>query len=311
MPLTPQITLTATLQDFEGNPVGAVGAPSKLRIALLGFGYLIPRVPGVCVIDKTVIEVLSTNGTISVPIWGNDVITPGSTFYQISVLDDRGNMVMTGAYLLTGGGTQDLSSLIPLAFPGQALQQPPIQTLFNSTPSPQNCGGTVNGVNAAFTFNSPSFPTPFIFVFAGGIFQTPTVDYTFAYSGSNIWTITFQSTSIPTKGPITVVLFNAIGSGGYIVVPWSASVSFVAKWSGPTTFDITLTGNVTASATSGLSAGQLVQFFVQQDATGNRAFTWPANVKNPPLINPAANSTTTALFMMRIDGNLYPILGWN
>lgn len=84
-----------------------------------------------------------------------------------------------------------------------------------------------------------------------------------------------------------------------------------AGWNAPITFDVTLTGNVSALTVDGMQRGQIVQFMVRQNATGGWAWPWPANVKNPPPINPAANSVSTSMFTADDSGNLYPANGWN
>lgn len=96
---------------------------------------------------------------------------------------------------------------------------------------------------------------------------------------------------------------------GYVPMPFSATPIFSGALGN--VFDITLTGNVTASTLTAVAPGGLILFFIQQDATGNWTFTWPANVKNPPVVDNAPGSTTTAGFIMRNDGNAYPFLGWN
>ena len=46
MSLTPQITLTVKLYDYQGNVIGASSAPAYLRIALCGYGQTLPCIPG-------------------------------------------------------------------------------------------------------------------------------------------------------------------------------------------------------------------------------------------------------------------------
>lgn len=122
MTLTPQITLTATLQDLTGTLVATTANPAKLRIALCGYGAQLPCVAGTAVIAKPgPFDIISTDGAISTLIWGNDVIAPAGTFYSITVLDGDDNVLQCGAYQFTGSGTIDLSSapqIVPPAPPG-------------------------------------------------------------------------------------------------------------------------------------------------------------------------------------------------
>jgi len=80
-------------------------------------------------------------------------------------------------------------------------------------PSAQAAIGTIDGTNTTFTFTAPTgagTSTPVPVVFVGGVFQTPGTDYTSPVTqvGTNTWQISFLSTSVPTAGPITVVLFG-------------------------------------------------------------------------------------------------------
>lgn len=102
---------------------------------------------------------------------------------------------------------------------------------------------------------------------------------------------------------------STLGYIGYVVVPFSATPAFNGTQAN--VFDITLTGNVTSSTLTSINPGDIVFFFIQQDGVGGRTFAWPPNVKNPPMISPTASTTTTAAFMMRSDGFLYPWLGWS
>jgi hypothetical protein len=118
--LTPQITLTATLKDFSGVNNGSIANPSKIRIALCNFGPYLARVPGTCIIDKPGPNDILCDGTSwpkSIPLWGNDVIKPAGTFYAISILDDRNNVLQTGIYQFAGTGTIDLADA-PQVIPG-------------------------------------------------------------------------------------------------------------------------------------------------------------------------------------------------
>src|ERR1700678_2530252 len=58
--------------------------------------------------------VLATAGTISIPLWGNDVITPAGTYYSVAVIDDKKNVVQSAMYQFTGSGTIDISTVSPI-----------------------------------------------------------------------------------------------------------------------------------------------------------------------------------------------------
>jgi hypothetical protein len=108
---TPQITLTANLQDITGNHAGSTANPAVLRIALAAFGLTLPCIPGTSNVAQSGPEDFYDTGSgISVQLWGNDVLQPAGTYYAITILDGEGNIVQTGAYRFTGSGTIDLSN---------------------------------------------------------------------------------------------------------------------------------------------------------------------------------------------------------
>jgi hypothetical protein len=64
-------------------------------------------------------------------------------------------------------------------------------------------------------------------------------------------------------------------------------------------FQMTLSGNVTASTITGVTAGQLVAFYFLQDATGGRTVSWPAGVTGTVQPDPTPSAIT--LFLFRAD----------
>lgn len=171
-PLSPQITLTATLMDVSGNNVGSMANASQMRIALVNYGPVLPCVPGTCNIDKPgPIYIRSTTGTVSVKLWGNDVIYPLGTFYDIALLDDRGNIVQAGAFQFSGTETVDLSSATPLT-PGQP-------TLF----SEPLLG---DGITIPLTVPHSIIGGTLIGLYYNGGFQRPGVDYTMSGQQVNL-----------------------------------------------------------------------------------------------------------------------------
>jgi hypothetical protein len=102
------------------------------------------------------------------------------------------------------------------------------------------------------------------------------------------------TTPVPSGQPF---LFN--------LIPFSTTPAFVGVQNTDMTFQITLSGNVTASTLSGLTAGAHVTFKIIQDATGSRAFAWPPNVLNAQTVGTAANEIDVQEFFF--DGtNCYP-----
>jgi hypothetical protein len=112
--LTPQITLTALLGTISGAAAGSTSNPARLRIALCGFGATLPAIPGtqnVALVGPT--EYFDSGagftGGTAIKLWGNDVISPPGTWYEIAVIDGNENVVQCGAYQFAGTQTIDLS----------------------------------------------------------------------------------------------------------------------------------------------------------------------------------------------------------
>lgn len=96
---------------------------------------------------------------------------------------------------------------------------------------------------------------------------------------------------------------SLLSSSALLTVPFSATPSFNAANAGA--FDITLTGDVTASTfINGASGGPLVAFRIVQDSNGGHAFAWPANVRNAGAVSTNANARSVQLFLLQTDGSL-------
>ncbi len=103
--------MTGKLQDFSGNLIGTPANPAKVCVTLCGYGPQLPSIIGTSMIARPgPIYIESTSGTFSIPLWGNDQIVPGGTYYTVSLLDGQGNVVQCGAFQFTGSGLQDLSN---------------------------------------------------------------------------------------------------------------------------------------------------------------------------------------------------------
>ena len=170
MPLTPQITLTATLLDFSGNEIGSATYPAYLRIKLCGYGQTVPCVPGVGMIGKVAsdpVNVAYEGAQISVILWGNDVISPNGTYYEIAVLDTLGNVVQSGIYQFSGTETIDLSNAGQIV---QPVLNPPIAGLHSFS-------SVIRAPAIYYTLPyAPRTATP-LFLYVGGQFMTVGIDY--------------------------------------------------------------------------------------------------------------------------------------
>lgn len=114
-PITPQIVLHIDLNDYSGVELGSAASPAYVRIVLCNFGQFLPRISGQTIIGQVTTpgDIPYTGTALSVPLWGNDAITPPGTYYAISILDAAKNVLQTGAYVFTGSGTIDLTAVSP------------------------------------------------------------------------------------------------------------------------------------------------------------------------------------------------------
>jgi hypothetical protein len=162
MATTPQITLTANLESI----MGGVAAAGYLRVTLCGYGQVAPAVPGTAMLADAGVPQLTgpQAGTtpISVTLFGNDVIVPAATFYDIAVLDAHKNVIQTGNYQFNGSGAFDLSTLQPITapygFPLLSLEYRPCAgsgTTYNAPGQPV-LAVTYNGI-----LMRPNLPAPF------------------------------------------------------------------------------------------------------------------------------------------------------
>lgn len=123
---SPAITLTVNMLALTGASAGSISDQARVSIDLCNFGLYVPQIPGFGTLTK-INQVKYSDGTavLSMPLWGNDVITPSGNYYAITVYDGDGNVVQSGAYVITGSGTFDLSSLTQM-FPTPEVPIPPI-----------------------------------------------------------------------------------------------------------------------------------------------------------------------------------------
>ena len=147
MPLTPQITLSITLDDLQGAAVGGVGYPAFVEIALANYGPTLPRIAGTAMLAKVGpgSQRISYEGApLTVTLWGNDVITPAGTYYVISILDDELNILQSGGYVFNGTVNAALSTL-PQTFPSASSSVMGSEVTLAPTATPSFDCGQVNG----------------------------------------------------------------------------------------------------------------------------------------------------------------------
>ncbi|HEY2351084.1 MAG TPA: hypothetical protein VGH83_01155 [Candidatus Acidoferrum sp.] len=190
MPITPAITLTANLESI----LGGVATAGYLRITLCGFGPAMPSVPGVGMLaDAGIPKQLGPQGgaPLSQLLWGNDVISPSGTFYEIAVLDINENAVQCGNYQFSGSGAIDLSMAPQIVAP--------YGFILGNLRYVQ-CTGAVPGT----IYTAPG---QVIAAAYNGILMRPGIDYT-ALGGTI--TLTFSTEIKPNGQPDTISAFCVV-----------------------------------------------------------------------------------------------------
>jgi len=90
-----QVTVTAVLNDPSG---GALQGNAFVRFKLRNFQGFVPRVSGTAIVCETQIDSLPDgSGNISQALWGNNNITPSTTFYTVEFWN-QGRITSSGNY---------------------------------------------------------------------------------------------------------------------------------------------------------------------------------------------------------------------
>lgn len=107
-----------------------------------------------------------------------------------------------------------------------------------------------------------------------------------------------------TVGAINTALGQLfVGLNDVNTVSFSSTPTFNASLGGVQY--LTLTGNVSSSSTSNLTAGQFVTFIIAQNGTGGYTFSWPSNVYGSVSVNTTASAVTVQTFISPDGSNLY------
>lgn len=134
---------------------------------------------------------------------------------------------------------------------------------------------------------------------------------TFVAAFGNMMALKGYSLSDASLSTMQGVLANLITSadinGNLIVVSYAPSVTFNCSTNNG--FQITLTGNVTASAFSGLAVGQEITIGILQDGSGGRTFTWPTGLNGAGTPDPTPNTMSSQRFKKWADGIVRPVTG--
>jgi hypothetical protein len=130
--MAPAFTLVGSFRQLTGSDTGYI------TISLAGFRPQIPRTS-----DGVLADVFSSTApaasSFSVTLYGNDSITPGSTYYNISLFDANGKPVIQNVpYYFSGSGTFDLATLTPLTAAPPSIPVPPV-----TVPAGEFLGGPI------------------------------------------------------------------------------------------------------------------------------------------------------------------------
>jgi hypothetical protein len=132
---------------------------------------------------------------------------------------------------------------------------------------------------------------------------------TFIAAFGNMMALKGYTTSDASLSTLQGVLANLITSadinGNLINVAYAPSITFNCGTNNG--FQITLTGNVTASAFSGMAIGQEITVVLVQDGSGGRTFVWPAGLTTAGAPDTTPNAVSIQKFKKILDGSIRPL----
>lgn len=181
------------------------------------------------------------------------------------------------------------SSNIQLWNPTQANQESDATYLADST----RAGGAGTGAIFASALANKLFYqlAAFVWALAGAL-----ADKGYVISDANPTTL---------RGVLANVITSADINGNLVTVSYAPSVTFNCTTNNG--FQILLTGNVTASAFSGMAVGQEITVGILMDGSGNRTFVWPVGVNNAGTPDPTPNAMSMQRFKKWADGTIRAI----
>lgn len=212
---TPNTTLTITLDDIQGSIIGTSANPAYVEFALVNYGPFLPRIIGTAMVAKVGPYLIPFVGSlITESLWSNDQITPAGTYYAISILDDKKNVLLTGAYAFTGTVSADLSTLAQ-SFPSLGPSVSGALVTLNFSSTPQFNGILVRG-DVAFDLT-----------LTGNVSSSTAIGF---YPGQ---LATFIITQDAVGGRTFVYPTNVFGAGAINLTPNKTTVqTFVARFNG-------------------------------------------------------------------------------
>lgn len=104
---------------------------------------------------------------------------------------------------------------------------------------------------------------------------------------------------------LSAIVTDADLTNGFLVVAYAPAASFNAA--SVSAWKMVLNGNVTSASISGARPGQVLTFSWQQDNTGGRTITYPANFGGWAQIDGTPNATTIQSFIVEDDMTYHAI----
>lgn len=281
---SPAFTVTGNLQDIFG-----VSVPNgTITFTLSRYLTSLPRVAGTAMLVTPSITVTANaSGAFSATLWGNDVITPAGTSYQVTFKNSAGLKLGISDYTFNGSGSFDISNLTPnntppivvTVVPNVVVTNPSSQQKINSFPLELATSLILDGATSGNTVLQASAA-------ASGTLTLPAVTDFLATrsSAESLSNKTFVGDTV-SNGGLTflgassgaTLLAGAVNAGGTLNLP-NATDTLVGK----TTTDIFKNKNLTSA-----SNGNVVTLLNRQDPsaiiTGTSSpvtlysYTLPAN----------------------------------
>ena len=228
-------------------------------------------------------------GTLPIANGGTSATTASTAFNALSPLTTAGDTLY--------GGTSGAGTRLAIGTAGQVL------TVNSGATAPQWSTPTTGTVTAVSVASSNGFAG----TSSGG--ATPALTLTTSITGvlkGNGTAISAATAGTDYVAPGTATNFTAQQYFGTSTLTDGATISWAASTAQVAT--VTIAGNRTMAAPSGLVSGAFYALNVIQDATGSRTMTWNTVFKwtggTAPTLSTAANAKD--FFVFRSDGtNLY------
>ncbi len=307
---TPQATYTdytggtsnpdPVILDSSGSAVMWLG-PNNYKFIAWSYGgtncatgalqWTVDQIPGDAFLNGTISGATITNPTINGG--SENATTINGDFIDTSFIDSTSIGATSPSY---GNFTRLSSAVDNLTFSGTPTFNASNYGYFAMTLSANVTSSTLTGGVAGelVTFN---------------ICQNSTGGYTFAWPGNLATPLNTQLPGV-NQAPLGCTVLTAYFTGSDWEVIYSNAFPILAAVDNLTfsptpvfnaqnysSFNMTLTGNVTSSTAINIDDGQVLTITLCQNGAGGYTFAWPSIVVNPPIVNPTASACTSVLLV--------------